>query len=112
MKIKKLVLGILLVIASCTTAAFGQFSPNQQDLQISSDEKTQLIDTILKAVKSSYVFPKISLEIETTILKNQRKGGYNKIRSSKEFADTISNQLALISNDKHLHVLFSHDTVQ
>ena len=46
------------------------------------------------------------------ILKNQKKGGYNKIRSSKEFADTISNQLALISNDKHLHVLFSHDTVQ
>jgi hypothetical protein len=112
MKIKKLVLGILLVIASCTTAAFGQFSPNQQDLQISSDEKTQLIDTILKAVKTSYVFPEISLEIETAILKNQRKGGYNKIRSSKEFADTITNQLALISNDKHLHVLFSHDTVQ
>lgn len=46
------------------------------------------------------------------ILKHQKKGDYNKIISSREFADTISNQLVLISNDKHLHILFSYDTVQ
>lgn len=110
MKIKLIFFNILYVI-SCTNI-FGQFSPNQQDLRISLKEKAQIIDTIIKAVKNSYVFPEISLKIDTEISKHQKKGDYNKIISSKEFADTISNQLVLISNDKHLHILFSYDTVQ
>lgn len=109
MNLKLLISSIFLVL-SCSTV-FGQFSPSQQDLQISSKEKTQLIDTIIKAVKNSYVFPEISLQVETALLTHQKKGDYNKIISSKEFADSISNQLVLISNDKHLHVLFSYDTV-
>ncbi len=110
MKIKLLISTILLGLSY--TTVIGQFSPNQQDLQISSKEKVQIIDTIIKAVKSFYVFPETSLQIETAILKHQKRGDYNKIMSSKEFADTITNQLVLISNDKHLHILFSYDTVQ
>jgi hypothetical protein len=106
----KLLISIILLALACTTV-FAQFSPNQQDLQISSKEKAQLIDTIIKAVKSTYVFPEISLHIETTLLKHQKRGDYNKVISSKEFADTISNQLVLISNDKHLHIVFSYETV-
>jgi len=102
---------LILFIGVNYTTALGQFSPNQPDLQISSKEKAQLIDTIIKAVRNSYVFPEISLKVEASILKHQRKGDYNKISSSKEFADTISNQLVLISNDQHLRILFSYDTV-
>jgi len=102
---------LLSIFLGIVTTAFGQFSPNQQDLQISTKEKARIIDTIIKAVKSSYVFPEISSKIEVAIIKHQRKGDYNKITSSKEFADSISNQLVRISNDKHLRILFSHDTV-
>lgn len=109
MKIKFITLSILLVTSYVTT--FGQFSPNQPDLQVSAKEKAQIIDTVIKAVKSTYIFPEISLHIETEILKHQKRGDYNKIISSKEFADTISNQLVRISNDKHLRILFSYDTV-
>ena len=110
MNMKLLFLSIFLVLVTCITA-FGQFSPNQQDLQISTKEKTEIIDTIIKAVKNSYVFPEISLKIEAAIIKHQRQGDYSKITSSKDFADSISNQLVRISNDKHLRILFSHDTV-
>ena len=103
-----LLISIILLGLSCT-AVFGQFSPNQQDLQISPKEKAKIIDTIIKTLKNSYVFPEVALQIETAILKHQKEGDYNNIVSSKEFADTISNQLALISNDKHLHILFSLD---
>jgi retinol-binding protein 3 len=109
MKIKFITLSILFVASYVTV--FGQFSPNQPDLQASSVQKAQIIDTIIKAVKSSYIFPEISLQIETEILKHQKRGDYNKIISSKEFADTISNQLVRISDDKHLRILFSYDTV-
>ena len=57
------------------------------------------------------MFPEISLKIEAAIIKHQRDGDYSKITSSKDFADSISNQLVRISNDKHLRILFSHDTV-
>jgi hypothetical protein len=110
MKMKLLFLGIFLEVVSSTTS-FGQFSPNQQDLPILPAEKAQMIDTIIKAVKESYVFPETALQIETAIIKHERKGDYKKIASSKEFADTLSNQLVRISNDKHLHILFSYDTV-
>jgi hypothetical protein len=61
MKIKSITLSILFVVSYVTV--FGQFSPNQPDLQVLSKEKAQIIDTILKAVKSSYIFPEISLQI-------------------------------------------------
>ena len=73
--------------------------------------KSQIIDTIIKAVKKSYVFPEKALQITTALIKHQEREDYNKIKSSKEFADTISNQLVLIGNDKHLRILYSYDTV-
>ncbi|MGN6341134.1 MAG: hypothetical protein ACTHML_09245 [Ginsengibacter sp.] len=63
MKIKFITLSILLVASYVTV--FGQFLPNQPDLQVSSKEKAQIIDTIIKAVKSFYIFPEISSQIET-----------------------------------------------
>jgi hypothetical protein len=110
MQTKLCFLFLLSLIINCT-AVFSQFSPTQKDLQISSKEKSQIIDTIIKAVKHSYVFPKISSQIETMLLTHERKGDYNKIISSKEFADTISNQLTFTSNDKHLRILYSYDTI-
>ncbi len=110
MKIKLSILSLSILLVNCTTV-FAQFSPDQKDLQISSKEKAQIIDTIIKAVKLSYVFPKLSSRIETVLLTHERKGDYNKIISSKEFADTISNQLIFTSNDKHLRILYSYDTI-
>lgn len=110
MTLKRLI-SVLLILMTIWNSAFAQFSPNQEDLVITTKEKAKIIDTIITTVNSTYIFPDIALQVEKAIRTHQKKGEYNKITSSKEFADTISNQLVQISNDKHLRILFSYDTV-
>ncbi|HEX6432506.1 MAG TPA: S41 family peptidase [Niastella sp.] len=102
---------ILLAIMATGFYSVAQFSPNQSDLSISVQEKKQIIDTIIKTINEAYVFPEIALVIEKEISIQLKKGHYNNITSSKEFADTISSQLMRFSKDKHLRILFSHDKV-
>ena len=109
--IRKRSFSVLLIVMTICNSAIAQFSPNQEDLAITSKEKSEIIDTIITTVNGSYIFPDIALQVEKVIRERQKKGAYNKITSSKEFADTISNQLVQISNDKHLRILFSYDTV-
>ncbi len=110
MKVKQFILGFLLITASCKTV-FAQFSPSQKDLIITKREKIEVTDSIITAINNSYVFPDIALKTAKAIKTYQKKGYYNNIKSSREFADTISDQLIRISNDKHLRVLFSYDTI-
>lgn len=109
MTLKHLFFSLLLILTS--TLVFAQFSPSQQDLAITKREKAEIIDSIITSINNSYVFPDVALKIVKAIKTHQKKGDYNKIKSSKEFADTISNQLIQISNDKHLRILFSYDTI-
>jgi hypothetical protein len=102
---------VLLTVMAANFSAVAQFSPNQPDLSISVQEKKQIIDTIIKTINDAYVFPEIAHAIEKEISIQLKKGHYNNITSSKEFADTISGQLMRLSNDKHLRILFSHNKV-
>jgi retinol-binding protein 3 len=102
---------IILAIMVTRFSGIAQFSPNQPDLSISIQEKKQIIDTIINTITDAYVIPEIAFAIEKEISIQLKKGFYNNITSSKEFADTISSQLIRLSNDKHLRILFSHDKV-
>lgn len=85
--------------------------PEQPDLTIDAAARTQVIDGILKRLNESYVFPEVAKKMEQSIRERVDKKEYDQITSAKQFATTLTNNLQAISNDKHLRVRYSHESI-
>src|ERR1044071_1917209 len=103
-------LAVLCLFAlSVVTAGFAQ--PEQADLTIDAATRTQVVDTILKRLNESYVFPDIAKKMEASIRERVGKKEYDQITSAKQFATTLTNDLQAISHDKHLRVRYSYEAI-
>jgi len=91
------------------TAGFAQ--PEQPDLTIDAATRTQVVDTILKRLNESYVFPDIAKKMEASIRERVAKKEYDQITSAKQFATTLTNDLQAVSHDKHLRVRYSNEAI-
>lgn len=100
---------LLLLAASIANVATAQ--PEQPDLTIDATTRTQVIDTILKRLNDSYVFPEVAKKMEHSIRDRVAKKEYDQITSAKLFAMTLTKDLQAISNDKHLRVRYSHAAI-
>ena len=97
---------LLLLALSIANVAVAQ--PEQPDLTIDAATRTQVIDTVLKRLNDSYVFPEVSKKMEQSIRDRVAKKEYDQITSAKEFAMTLTKDLQAVSNDKHLRVRYSN----
>lgn len=97
---------LLLLALSIANVAVAQ--PEQPDLTIDAATRTQVIDTMLKRLNDSYVFPEVAKKMEQSIRDRVAKKEYDQITSAKEFAMTLTKDLQAVSNDKHLRVRYSH----
>ena len=103
-------LAVLCLFAlSVVTVGFAQ--PEQPDLTIDAATRTQVIDTILKRLNESYVFPDVAKKMEDSIREKVTKKEYDQITSAKQFATTLTNDLQAVSHDKHLRVRYSHQAI-
>ena len=103
-------LAVLCLFAlSVVTAGFAQ--PEQPDLTIDAATRTQVVDTILKRLNESYVFPDIAKKMEESIRERVAKKEYDQITSAKQFATTLTNDLQAVSHDKHLRVRYSNEAI-
>src|SRR4026209_458526 len=103
-------LAILCSLAlSYAIVSFAQ--PEQQDLTIDAATRTQVVDTILKRLNESYVFPDVAKKMEQSIRERVTKKEYDQITSAKLFATTLTNDLQAVSHDKHLRVRYSFEVV-
>ncbi len=100
---------LCLFVLSVVTAGFAQ--PEQPDLTIDAATRTQVVDTILKRLNESYVFPDIAKKMETSIREKAAKKEYDQITSAKQFANTLTNDLQAVSHDKHLRVRYSNEAI-
>ena len=103
-------LAVLCLFAlSAISVSFAQ--PEQPDLTIDAATRTQVVDTILKRLNESYVFPDIAKKMEASIRERVTKKEYDQITSAKQFATTLTNDLQAVSHDKHLRVRYSYEAV-
>jgi retinol-binding protein 3 len=85
--------------------------PEQPDLTIDAATRTQVIDTILKRLNDSYVFPEVAKKMEQSIRERVSKQEYDQITSAKQFATKLTTDLQAVSNDKHLRVRYSSQAI-
>lgn len=81
----------------------------QKKVPISEQVKNEVLDSLLQKLNKFYVFPDTVVKIERAITLYKNKGYYSKIKDSKTFADTLTNQLQKITHDKHLRVSFNEE---
>src|SRR4030095_6608752 len=101
----------VLVLACFAIPASAQQPANQPDSTIDPATKTQLIDTALKRLTDSYVFPDVAKKMETSIRERAAKGEYDAITSARAFATKLTEDLQAVSKDKHLRMRYSHESL-
>lgn len=91
---------------------YGQQNANQQpDLPIDAATKTQIINDLTKELNESYVFAETAKKMETDVKQRLQNKEYDKITSSRDFAQKLTDDLQALSKDKHLRVRFSYDKI-
>ncbi|HEU4434928.1 MAG TPA: S41 family peptidase [Pyrinomonadaceae bacterium] len=101
----------VLLLLTVAFASIASAQPEQPDLTIDAATRAKVIDTILKRLNDSYVFPETAKKMEQSIKKRVEKKEYDQITSAKEFATKLTQDLQAVSNDKHLRVRYSHEAI-
>jgi len=105
--IRVVVLCLLMMSVSLIAVA----QPEQQDLTIDAATRSQVVDTILKRLNETYVFPDVAKKMDQSIRERVQKKEYDQITSAKQFATTLTNDLQAVSHDKHLRVRYSFEAI-
>jgi retinol-binding protein 3 len=105
----KLICLLFLTFLLSIQSTQAQQSDEQKKVPISEQTKNEVLDSLLQKLNEFYVFPDTVTKIEKTIRLCKKKGYYSKIKDSKVFADTLTNQLLRITQDKHLSVSFNEE---
>ena len=85
--------------------------PDQPDMTIDAATRTEVINTLLKRLNESYVFPETAAKVEQSIRARIEKKEYEQISSAKQFAEKLTSDLQEVSKDKHLRVRYSNRPV-
>jgi len=98
MKVLSFMICHLMVLEGCSTA-------NIADTE--EAEKQALIETIAKALKEKYVSPDLGNEVACIIKYKMAKGRYSRFSMSQSLASQLEKDLFSITQDKHLHIVFT-----
>ena len=102
---------IALTAFALPLSASAQEERTPPDSTIDANTRKQVIDTILKRLNDSYVFPEVAKAMETSLRDRVAKGEYDQISSSRAFSETLTKDLQAVSKDKHLRVRYSHEVL-
>src|SRR5215207_1118293 len=100
-------LALLLCLALPPTSR-AQQPGEQPDMTLDAATRGAVLDSALKRLNESYVFPEVAQAMEKSVRDRAAKGEYEQITSAKTFAETLTNHLQAVSKDKHLRVRYSH----
>ncbi len=94
-------------------ALFAAAQPPQDtaDLPIDAATRKQVIDVSIEKLNGYYVFPDIAGKMAAAVRQRVERGEYDSITSSRQFAELLTKHFREISNDKHLRVRFTSQTL-
>jgi hypothetical protein len=105
--------GLILIVAGLLITNRGNaqvfISKDQPDFTITAQQRAEIIDTMLKKLEQSYIYPDKAKEMGKAIRARQEKKEYDQITSARLLSETLTNHLQEVSHDKHLRVIYSRD---
>jgi hypothetical protein len=99
----------LLMLAAITVGGRLSAQPpgDAPEMTIDAPTRRQVIESLLKKLNSSYVFPEVAKKMESDIRARMEKKEYDSLAGAAEFALKLSEDLQAVSRDKHLMVHYS-----
>jgi hypothetical protein len=91
--------------------AQAMFRDDQPDLPMNAKSTRELIDGIVKQLKESYVFPLKANAMAEDLRKRLGNNEYQDVKSARKLAETLTENLQAVSNDKHLRVFYSYEAI-
>lgn len=84
----------------------------EKELQITKQEKEQVINKIGEILNKLYVYPEKAKEMSNYIMEKLKSGNYERITSPQAFASRMSGDLRKSSKDLHIRVVFGPEFVE
>ena len=81
------------------------------DTPIDSATKSKVLEVLFKELNDRYVFPDVAKKMESDIRNRLKNKEYDSITTAREFTKKLTENLRSVSNDKHLGVRFSAQTI-
>jgi len=103
-----MILGLLSVPLSALAQQRGNEPP---DMNVDAKTRTEVIESALKNLNHSYVFPEVAKKIETDMRGRLQNKEYDTITSARAFADKLTADLQSVSRDKHMRVRYSFEAI-
>jgi retinol-binding protein 3 len=107
-KLTSLFIFTAMFLLLATTQNFAQGAGEPPDMTIDASVRTQVIESLIKDLNESYVFPETAKKMETDISNRLKNKEYDQITSARAFAKKLTEDLRAVSRDKHLGVRYSH----
>jgi C-terminal processing protease CtpA/Prc len=102
----------LFAFASCMLTGFAQRpADDQPDMKIDAATRTQVIETLVKNLNDSYVFPDVAKQMGEAVRGRLQKGEYDQMTGASAFAKALTEHLQAVSHDKHLRVRYSNEAI-
>lgn len=83
--------------------------PEQPDMQLDAAARKEVLDTLVKRLNDSYVFPEVAAKMEQSL--RSREAEYAQITSARQFSEKLTADLQAVSHDKHLRVRYSYEAI-
>lgn len=113
MKVLRAVAATIVVSALACLPALAQMagSSNQADMQMTAASRQQLIDSLIKEVNNSYVFPDRAKAVDASLRAQQKRGVYDGMTSARQLSEALTQELQTTTGDRHLRVMYSEQVI-
>jgi len=106
MKCRALLLpaGLVLALAAPVRAQFAPGAPDEADTPLDAATRSAAIESLAVAVRDRYVFPDKGAELAKILKRRAAKKEYDRISSTREFADSLTAHMQAGTHDLHMRV--------
>lgn len=108
---RQLKITTILLVLTLLLAFFRVGFSQETEIKIDADEQELVIDSIAKFMKDKYVFPDVGEQMGDLVKKNLKDGVYKDINNPQEFAAKVTEDLRLVSNDKHIGLRYAPEMI-
>lgn len=97
----------IVLLTQGTLSLLAQRPPTPLTVQ----EQKTVVDSIGSKLSANYIFPDIAKQMATRIKSKLGNDAYASIKDPQQFANTLTEDLQLVSKDKHIRVTFAPDQI-
>lgn len=96
--------GLVLALAAPASAQFAPGAPDEADTPLDATTRSAAIESLAVAVRDRYVFPDKGAELAKQLKRRASRKEYDRITSTREFADSLTAHMQAATHDLHMRV--------